>query len=136
MSQNGTGQNNHLIFKRLLKIRHKGRKRLSAFYHICNQNKEKIILQERFALYAPDWELSFNVRIATQTILSEVVKVVQVNNATDVRIELDVLMCHLSHRGQVAHLPSGFFCFCFFRYKWQNICKHKITICQIKSLYL
>ena len=54
MSQNGTGQNNHLIFKRLLKIRHKGRKRLSAFYHICNQNKEKIILQERFALYALD----------------------------------------------------------------------------------
>ena len=28
--------------------------------------------------------------------------------------ELGILMCHLSHRGQVAHLPSGFFCFCFF----------------------
>jgi len=27
-------------------------------------------LQKRFALYAPDWELSFNVRIATLTILS------------------------------------------------------------------
>ena len=43
-------------------------------------------------LYAPDWELSFNVRIATQTILSEVVKVVQVNNATDVRIAGSVLL--------------------------------------------
>ena len=43
-------------------------------------------------LYAPDWELSFNVRIATQTILSEVVKVVQVNNATDVRIARSILL--------------------------------------------
>ena len=43
-------------------------------------------------LYAPDWELSFNVHIATQTILSEVVKVVQVNNATDVRIAGSVLL--------------------------------------------
>lgn len=33
-------------------------------------------IQKRFALYAPDWELSFNVRIATQTILSKVVKIV------------------------------------------------------------
>ena len=33
-------------------------------------------IQKRFALYAPDWKLSFNVRIATQTILSKVVKVV------------------------------------------------------------
>ena len=49
-------------------------------------------IQKRFALYAPDWELSFNVRIATQTILSEVVKVVQVNNATDVRIARTVLL--------------------------------------------
>ena len=43
-------------------------------------------------LYDPDWELSFNVHIATQTILSEVVKVVQVNNATDVRIAGSVLL--------------------------------------------
>ena len=43
-------------------------------------------------LYAPDWELSFNVSIATQTILSEVVKVVQVNNATDVRIARSILL--------------------------------------------
>ena len=49
-------------------------------------------IRERFALYAPDWELSFNVRIATQTILSKVVKVVQVNNATDVRIARTVLL--------------------------------------------
>ena len=41
---------------------------------------------------APDWELSFNVRIATQTMLSKVVKVVQVNNATDVRIARSVLL--------------------------------------------
>ena len=43
-------------------------------------------------LYAPDWELSFNVRIATQTILSEVVKVVQVNNATDANIARSILL--------------------------------------------
>lgn len=42
--------------------------------------------------YAPDWELSFNVRIATQTILSEVVKVVQVNNATDANIARSILL--------------------------------------------
>ena len=49
-------------------------------------------IQKRFALYAPDWELSFNVRIATQTILSKVVKIVQVNNTTDVRIARTVLL--------------------------------------------
>ena len=42
-------------------------------------------------LYAPDWELSFNVRIATQTILSEVVKVVQANNATNANIATSAL---------------------------------------------
>ena len=26
---------------------------------------------------------------------------------------LGILMCHLSHRGQVAHLPPGLFCFIF-----------------------
>jgi len=35
--------------------------------------------------------LSFNVRIATQTILSKVVKVVQVNNATDANIARSIL---------------------------------------------
>lgn len=44
------------------------------------------------ALYAPDWESSFNVHIATQTILSKVVKVVQVNNATDANIARSVLL--------------------------------------------
>lgn len=41
---------------------------------------------------ASDWELSFNVRIATQTMLSKVVKVVQVNNATDANIAGSVLL--------------------------------------------
>ena len=49
-------------------------------------------IRERFALYVPDWELSFNVRIATQTILSKVVKVVQVNNATDANIARSILL--------------------------------------------
>ena len=35
--------------------------------------------------------MSFNVRIATQTILSKVVKVVQVNNATDANIARSIL---------------------------------------------
>ena len=60
-------------------------------------------LQKRFALYAPDWELSFNVRIATQTILSEVVKVVQVNNATDLRIAKTVLLQSTAYK---AFLPN------------------------------
>jgi len=60
-------------------------------------------LQKRFALYAPDWELSFNVRIATQTILSEVVKVVQVNNATDLRIVKTVLLQSTTYK---AFLPN------------------------------
>lgn len=49
-------------------------------------------VRECSALYVPDWELSFNVRIATQTIFSKAVKVVQVNNATDVRIARSVLL--------------------------------------------
>ena len=51
----------------------------------------------------PDWELSFNVRIATQTILSEVVKVVQVNNATDVRVAGNVLLPSTTYK---AYLPN------------------------------
>ena len=49
-------------------------------------------LRERFGAYAPDWELSFNIRIATQTILSKVVRVVQVNNTIDVRVARSVLL--------------------------------------------
>ena len=55
------------------------------------------------ALYAPDWESSFNVHIATQTILSKVVKVVQVNNATDVRIARTVLLPSTTYK---AYLPN------------------------------
>jgi len=44
------------------------------------------------ALYASDWEWSFYVRIATQTIFSKAVKVVQVNNAADVRIARSILL--------------------------------------------
>ncbi|KXU60181.1 hypothetical protein HMPREF3218_0200012, partial [Prevotella bivia] len=47
--------------------------------------------------------MSFNVRIATQTILSEVVKVVQVNNATDVRIAGSVLLPTTTYK---AYLPN------------------------------
>ena len=54
-------------------------------------------------LYAPDWELSFNVCIDTQTILSEVVKVVQVNNATDIRIARTVLLPSTTYK---AYLPN------------------------------
>ena len=60
-------------------------------------------LQKRFALYAPDWELSFNVRIATQTIFSKAVKVVQVNNATDLRIVKTVLLQSTTYK---AFLPN------------------------------
>ena len=87
MLQNGSCQNSHLsinvIFKRLGV---KAGKDSLLFAIFVTPNKEKRIYDNDSALYAPDWELSFNVRIATQTILSEVVKVVQVNNATDVRI--------------------------------------------------
>ncbi|PTL32035.1 hypothetical protein AXF23_13855 [Prevotella sp. oral taxon 313] len=48
MLKNGTGQNNHLIFKRLLKIRHKGREKFSAFFYICNPKQRKVNIQERF----------------------------------------------------------------------------------------
>ena len=60
-------------------------------------------IQKRFALYAPDWELSFNVRIATQTILSKVVKVVQVNNATNAKIAGSVLLPSTTYK---AYLPN------------------------------
>ena len=55
------------------------------------------------ALYVPDWELSFNVRIATQTILSKVVKVVQVNNATNANIARTVLLQSTTYK---AYLPN------------------------------
>ncbi|EEX17777.1 hypothetical protein HMPREF0973_02332 [Prevotella veroralis F0319] len=47
--------------------------------------------------------MSFNVRIATQTILSKEVKVVQVNNATDVRIAGSVLLPTTTYK---AYLPN------------------------------
>ncbi|SHG20561.1 hypothetical protein SAMN05444364_15810 [Prevotella scopos JCM 17725] len=55
MLQIGSYCDYHLIINVIVKrLGAKAGKRLSAFCHICNQNKEKIILQERFALYAPD----------------------------------------------------------------------------------
>ena len=36
MLQNGSCQNNHLIFKRLLNIRHKCRDKFSAFCYVCS----------------------------------------------------------------------------------------------------
>ena len=53
-------------------------------------------------LYAPDCKLSFTVRIATQTILSKVVKVVQVNNATDVRIARTVLLPSTTYKAYLS----------------------------------
>ena len=72
-------------------------KMIFAFWHtlfvvFVTPNKEKWAYENASELYAPDWELSFNVRISTQTILSEVVKVVQVNNAIDVRIARSILL--------------------------------------------
>ena len=64
----------------------------TLFVVFVTPNKEKWTYEDASALYAPDWELSFNVRISTQTILSEVVKVVQVNNAIDVRIARSILL--------------------------------------------
>ena len=55
------------------------------------------------ALYVPDWELSFNVRIATQTILSTVAKVVKVNNATNANIARTVLLPSTTYK---AYLPN------------------------------
>ena len=74
-------------------LRYKGRDRFSAFCYFCNpQTKRKWTYENASELYAPDWELSFHVRIATQTILLKVVKVVQVNNATDATIARSVLL--------------------------------------------
>ena len=47
--------------------------------------------------------VEFQCRIATQTILSEVVKVVQVNNATDVRIAGSVFLPTTTYK---AYLPN------------------------------
>lgn len=75
MLQNGSCQNSHLSiqcdFKRLGVKAGKDSLPFAIFVP-----PKKMNIRERFALYVPDWELSFNVRIATQTILSKVVKVV------------------------------------------------------------
>ena len=56
--------------------------------------------ENALGLYPPDWELSFYVRIATQTIL---LKVVQVNNATDANITRRILL-PITHNK--AYLPN------------------------------
>ena len=63
MLQIGKCQNNHLIINGFLKIRHRGRDKFSAFCYLC----KKTMTNEKFKkLHAPDWELSFNVRISIQ----------------------------------------------------------------------
>ena len=104
MLQIGIYCNNHLIINMFLKrLGVKAGKDSLLFAIFVTPNKEKRIYDNDSALYAPDWELSFNVRIATQTILSEVVKVVQVNNATDVRIARTVLLPSTTYK---AYLPN------------------------------
>ena len=83
---------NHLIINVFLTLGIKAGIDSLPFAIFVVQNKEKWIYKNPSALYAPDWELSFNVRIATQTMLSKVVKVVQVNNATDANIARSVLL--------------------------------------------
>ena len=56
--------------------------------------------ENALGLYPPDWELSFYVRIAIQTIL---LKVVQVNNATDANITRRILL-PITHNK--AYLPN------------------------------
>ena len=73
------------------------------FAVFATPNKVKMNLRNASALYPPDWELSFNVLIATQTIFSKAVKVVQVNNATAVRIARSVLL-PITHNK--AYLPN------------------------------
>ena len=77
MPQIGSYCNNHLIINVcvFLRLGVKAGKDSLPFAIFVTPNKEKWIYDNDSALYAPDWELSFNVRIATQTIL-EVVKVV------------------------------------------------------------
>ena len=83
---------NHLIINVFLTLDIKAEIDSLPFAIFVTQNKKKWTYENDSELYAPDWELSFNVRIATQTILSEVVKVVQVNNATDVRVAGNVFI--------------------------------------------
>ena len=93
MLQIGLYCNNHLIINMFLKrLGVKAGKDSLLFAIFVTPNKEKRIYDNDSALYAPDWELSFNVRIATQTMFSKEVKVVLVNNATYVRIARSVLL--------------------------------------------
>lgn len=92
MLQIGSCCNNHLIINVIFKrLGVKAGKDSLPFAIFVTQNKENEYTRAS-ALYAPDWESSFNVHIATQTILSKVVKVVQVNNATDANIARSVLL--------------------------------------------
>ena len=56
------------------------------------QNKEKMTLRERFGTLCSRLRVEFQCRIAAPTILSKVVKVVQVSNATDATIARSVLL--------------------------------------------
>lgn len=79
MLQIGSCCNNHLIINVIFKrLGVKAGKDSLPFAIFVTQNKEN--------------EYTSNVHIATQTILSKVVKVVQVNNATDANIARSVLL--------------------------------------------
>ena len=70
----------------------------------CNpKQRKKMNLRERFGTLRSRVGVEFQCRIATQTILSEVVKVVQVNNATDIRIARTVLLPSTTYK---AYLPN------------------------------
>ena len=73
------------------------------FAILVTQHKEKMTLRERFGTLCSRLGVEFQCRIATQTILSKVVKVVQVNNATDVRIARTVLLPSTTYK---AYLPN------------------------------
>lgn len=93
MLQIGSCCNNHLIINVIFKrLGVKAGKDSLPFAIFVTQNKENEYTRTLRHFMLPDWESSFNVHIATQTILSKVVKVVQVNNATDANIARSVLL--------------------------------------------
>ena len=67
------------------------------------QNQEKTNIRERFGTLCSRLGVEFQCPHSTQTILSKVVKVVQVNNATDVRIAGSVLLPTTTYK---AYLPN------------------------------
>ena len=70
----------------------------------CNpKQRKKMNLRERFGTLRSRVGVEFQCRIATQTILSEVVKVVQVNNATNANIARTVLLPSTTYK---AYLPN------------------------------